>query len=222
MYDSISTRCMQFGTKYSCGIPKLCTVQHSYFLRKHEETLLVIFFFLFPLFGTFFNSILFGLNSVYADSIISMRWIEFREWEIPNGLTDDIDWINWVYNWFLSIDSETFSKALSWSLCNFAVQYRRLQFPKSGLHRAFTPIVAGLKWIVSFTTIAASSIFFHVSLPRAVHYWPASNLMRAFAKPHILKIRVLNSTFSNSFLGKITSFHLENPSWSRFYSRFLW
>ena len=35
---------------------------------------------------------------------------------------------------------------------------------------------------------------------------------RVFAKPRISKIRVLNSAFSNSFLGKITAFHLENPT----------
>ena len=31
-------------------------------------------------------------------------------------------------------------------------------------------------------------------------------------KPRILKIRVINSAFSNSFLGKITTFHLGNPT----------
>ena len=33
-----------------------------------------------------------------------------------------------------------------------------------------------------------------------------------FAKIRILKIRVLNSCFSNSFLGNITTDHLENPT----------
>ena len=50
--------------------------------------------------------------------------------------------------------------------------------------------------------------------------------IRVFAKPRILKIRVLNSAFSNSFLGKITTFHPGKPNFttcvgrSRFYSRF--
>ena len=35
---------------------------------------------------------------------------------------------------------------------------------------------------------------------------------RVFAKRLILKIRVLNSAFSNSFLGKFTTFCLENPT----------
>ena len=33
-----------------------------------------------------------------------------------------------------------------------------------------------------------------------------------FAKIRILKIRVLNSSFSNSFLGEISIFHLQNPT----------
>ena len=63
-----------------------------------------------------------------------------------------------------------------------------------------------LSCIQTFNTYAVHYAFVWIQLS------PLYTTIRVFAKPHILKTRVSNSAFSNFFLRKTTTFHLENPT----------